>query len=153
MSSNSQKTLSVLSVLDEFMKKCKKLGWKIGEYRDFIKYEGEYYTFVWIKKSDKRIREILTSDKRSIFEDGRYKVDRTTYRALIFQDDPPQDIIRMIDSNLDLSKHVAIYNCSMLSGKKKVCIALNRTDNMVFSKFEDFLRELEISVKPLRALE
>lgn len=153
MSSSSQKTLSVLSVLDEFMKKYKKLGWKTGEYRGFIKYEGEYYTFVWIKKSDKRIREILTSDKRSIFEDGKYKVDRTTYRALIFQDDPPQDIIRMIDSNLDLSKHVAIYNCAKLSGEKKVCAALNRTDNAVFSKSEDFPRELKINVKPLEVLE
>lgn len=142
---------SVFSIIDEFMKKCKKLGWKIGEYRDFIKYKDKYYTFVWIRKSDKRIREILTSDRRSIFEDGKYKVGRITYRALIFQDSPPKDIVQMIDNDLDLSKRIAIYDFTKLFGGKNVCETLNKTNNTVFSEFEKFLsRDLKVVLKPLK---
>ena len=145
---NPQTSISVFGIIEEFTRKCKQCGWKTGEYGDYIKYNGEYYSFVCTKNPEKLVREILTTERQSIFEDGKYKVDRISYKALIFQETPPKDVIQKIKNDLDLSKHVAVYDFTDLH-VKNTCKIMRKNKNDVFMKFEEYLRELDIIVKPM----
>ncbi|MCJ7632690.1 hypothetical protein MUP77_09915 [Candidatus Bathyarchaeota archaeon] len=139
-----------LRLLDGFSEYCREKGWTTGEFRDFVKLEGEYYCFVWIRSSHHRmIPEILKDNRNSLYEEGNYSI-RNSYRALIFQDPAPFSLICALSGDERLSESIAIYDLSPFYKGESVCKSFNRTMALVYQEFEDYLhKRYGIVFKPI----
>ncbi len=141
---------SPLDLLDRFMKGCKVKGWEAGEYRDFIKAHDDYSLFMLFKKVYPKLEEVLWSEACSIFEKGHYKVTNIKYRALIFQEHPPNWLVRTVSSDPELSKRIAVYDFTELNEEKPTCGTINLTTSVVFAEFDEFLtKRMKISLVPI----
>jgi len=147
------RTPTPLTLVERFSEYCRELGWITGEYSDFVKREGEYYYFVWVKSShQRRIPEILTDDRSSLLEEGRYGVRTLNYKALIFQETPPPSLVEAVARDNQLSKKIAVYDLSLLYRGEEVCRRLNETGTSVYREFEAFLRKrLGVTMVPLKS--
>jgi hypothetical protein len=76
---------------------CRKKGWSVSEYQDFVETDGEYRVFFLIKKIFPRLREIFTEDKWSIFEETSHKTSLIKYRAFIFEKKPPNELVKTLN--------------------------------------------------------
>lgn len=145
-----EQTPTPLRLLDGFSEYCREKGWTTGEFSDFVKLEGKYYCFVWIRSSHHRmIPEILQDNRNSLFEEGGYSTQKS-YRALIFQDLAPFSLICAVSRDHRLSERIAIYDLSPFYKGENVCRSFNRTMALVYQEFEDYLhKRYRIIFKPL----
>jgi len=141
---------SMLNLLDRFMSHCRKKGWSVGEYQDFVEKDGEYRVFFFIKRIFPRLREIFTEDKWSIFEENSHKSSSVKYRAFIFEEKPPNELVKTLKEDPTLSRNIAIYYLSQLNNDQIICEAWNSTGDSVFDEFEEFLKkELRTTLKQI----
>jgi CRISPR/Cas system-associated endonuclease/helicase Cas3 len=132
------------------MNLCRKKGWSVGEYQDFVEKDGEYRVFFLIKNIFPRLREIFTDDKWSIFEETSQKTRSVKYRAFIFEEKPPNELVKILKEDSALSGNVAIYYLSQLTNDEIICEAWNATGDSVFEEFEEFLKkDLRTNLKPM----
>jgi len=134
-----------------FADDCRQHGWKVYENEDLIEAENEFHKFIWVNHlQTSTFKYIVTNPLCSIREGISYKIVKLSYVAWILPEALPMSIWQMVKESPSLSRNVALYGLSWSYGRKQTCLNLNKTESLVFKKFERFLNaEYGIKLVPL----
>lgn len=125
-----------------FKNECKSLGWKTSENEDWIYADQKYHNFLWTRSIPPTAFSKLAKSCRCAVREGvSYRVVDTAYTAWLFSDSPPEQIIRAVIEDPDLSRTTAVYHIDATDPDKPTCLRLNLTKSKVFREFENFLKK------------
>lgn len=144
----------VWDLLDRFKDWCHSKGWKTSGHEDWVKADDKFHNFVWIRTVyPSTFEKVAARHKCVVRKDVSYEVVDVSYTAWVFPQTPPENLIKKVAKNSELSRRTAIYDLSWAYAGKSVCLKLNETDSIVFREFERFLVEkCGVKVKPARIL-
>ncbi len=129
-------------LLRSFKGNCQLLGWKTSEHEDWVQAENQYHNFLLIRTIyPSSFRKVMKACKCAIQNGTSYRVVNISYIAWLFSEPPPEEVIRAVMIDQNLSKNTAIYDLSGLCSGKPTCLKLNLTESKVFKEFEDFLQK------------
>jgi hypothetical protein len=135
-------TPRVWELIRDFKDECESLGWKSSEHEDWIYVDQKYHNFLWTRSiPPSTFRKLAKSCKCAVREGVSYRVVYTAYTAWLFSDSPPEQIIKAVIEDPDLSKTTAVYHIDITKSEKPICLRLNLTKSKVFKEFENFLKK------------
>lgn len=140
--------------IDNFKCRCRSRGWRAFEYEDLVEAEGEYHSFIWVRKAYiKTFKKIVMKSQCSIREGISYRMVDVSYMAWVLPETPSESIARTVAEEPRLLRRIAIYDLSEVYAGRPVCSKLNETRSMVFHEFEKFLGiEYDIEFQPIYKL-
>lgn len=151
---------SVLSIpkiwelLKNFKDLCKSRGWETSEHEDWVKTNDDYHNLLWIRTiHPSTFEKVALNQKCAIRQGLSYHVVDVSYTAWLFPQTPPEELIKRVLNNPELSSKIAIYDLSWAYEGKPVCVKLNMTESRVFREFESFLEDrCGVELKPARQM-
>jgi hypothetical protein len=140
----------VWDLLSRFKDWCKSKGWKVSEHEDWIKTNGDYHNFLWIRTiHPSTFKKVAANQKCAIRKGVSYEVVEVSYTAWLSPRAPPKELIQKVANNPELSKRTAIYDLSRAYAGKPICVKANVTESQVFREFEAFLEDrCGVELKP-----
>ncbi len=139
---DSLAALRVWELISCFKDECESLGWKTSEHEDWVYADQKYHNFLWTRSiNPPAFRKLAKSCKCAIREGVSYRVVDTTYTAWLFSESPPEEVMKTVIEDPDLTKTTAIYHIDPTNSDKPVCLRLNLTKSKVFREFENFLKK------------
>jgi hypothetical protein len=144
----------VWEILRSFKRNCETLGWDVSENEDWVKAEGQYHNFLWIRTvRPAAVREIALKHKCAIRKRASYEIVDVAYIAWLLYETPSEELLQAFAEDPELPKRVALYDLSCVHKDEPICLRLNQTDSKVFMEFEKFLeRKWKIKFKQIRDL-
>ena len=144
----------VWEILRRFKNECESRGWNTSENEDWINLNQQYHNFLWARTiHPATFKKIATARKCAIRKGVSYQVVDVSYTAWLFPETPPQELLRVVAENPELSKKTAVYDLSWAYTGKPVCLKINETDSPVFREFESFLeKRWGVEFKPAQSL-
>jgi hypothetical protein len=144
----------VWEILSQFKDCCKVKGWRTSVSEDWVEVDGSYHNFLWARDvHPSSFKRIALSRKCVVREGLSYRVVETSCCAWLLSQPPSETLVKTILENPDFSNRIAIYDFSLMSEGKNLCIKLNLTDNPIFKEFENFLKsKLKIKIEPISSV-
>jgi hypothetical protein len=144
----------VWEILCSFKCNCETLGWSISENEDWVKADGLYHNFLWIRTiRPAAVKEIALKHKCAIRKRSCYEIVDVAYIAWLLYETPSEELLQAFADDSELSKRVALYDLSAVYSDEPTCLRLNQTDSRVFMEFEKFLeRKWKIKFKQIQDL-
>jgi len=144
----------VWEILCSFKCDCETLGWSVSENEDWVKAEGLYHNFLWIRTiRPAAVKEIALKHKCAIRKRSCYEIVDVAYIAWLLHETPSEELLQAFFDDPELSKRVALYDLSAVYSDEPICLRLNQTDSRVFMEFEKFLeRKWKIKFKQIQDL-
>ena len=138
----------VWELLNRFKSSCQLKGWRTSEQEDWVRTDdNKYHNFLWAQTvHPATFRKIAANQKCAVRKGVSYQVVDVSYTAWLFSQSPPENLMKIVKENLELSRRTAIYDLSWVYSGKSRCSKLNDTDSVVFKEFEGFLED-ELGVK------
>ena len=137
-----EKIPKVWDLLGQFKEECRRKGWKTSTYQDTIKVGDEYHDFIGTRTTHTTTFQRIASRKKLAIPEGKsYRIVDVSYTAWVFQEPPPQQLVKTLSINPDLYKKTAIYDLSTVYKGKPYCLRLNETGSQAFEEFEKYLKE------------
>jgi len=138
----------VWKIMENFKEKCQKYGWKTSENEDWVYANENYHNFIWTRTiHNSTFRKVNTTQKCAIKEGTTYKVVETAFTAWLFIQKPSEELINSLTETPNLIRKTAIYDLSEIYQGNPVCNRYNRTNSVVFQKFEEFLSDMGIRIE------
>jgi hypothetical protein len=133
----------IWNLIDSFKEDCCLIGWGTCEKEDWIKTEdNKYHLFLWTRNiHSSTFEKIVTRGKCGINRDITYDVVEIAYICWLFQEKPPENLIKWIEENPELNRKTAIFDLSCIYTGSDICRKFNQTESNVFGKFEKYLEE------------
>lgn len=132
----------IWELLKRFKEQCKSRGWQTSSNEDLVQAGEKYHSFLWTRSVHPSTFKKLSMYRKCAVQEGlSYRVVNASYLAWVFSQTPPQNLLKTLIENPELSKRTAIYDLSWMYEGKPVCLRVNETDSQVFREFEKFLRE------------
>lgn len=143
----------VWEILRSFKCDCETRGWNVSENEDWVKAEGLYHNFLWIRTlRPAALKEIALKHRCAIRRRTSYDIVDVAYIALLLHETPSEELLQIVQDP-ELSGKVALYDLSSVYSDEPTCLKLNRTDSKVFKEFEEFLeRKWKIKFRQIRDL-
>jgi hypothetical protein len=140
----------IWELLKGFKERCGHKGWKTSEESDWVRIDHEYHDFVWARNVQPSTFAKVSQTPKCTVRDGyEYRIVNASYVAWLFQQPPPESVLRALVGELDLDKTTAIYDLSQVYQGNPVCLKFNTTESLVFKEFESYLAEnWGITTKP-----
>jgi hypothetical protein len=144
----------VWEMLRSFKHNCENLGWSVSENEDWVKADGLYHNFLWIRTvRPAAVKEIALKHKCAIRKRTSYEIVDVAYIAWLLYETPSEELLQAFVDDSELSKRVALYDLSAVYSDEPTCLRLNQTDSRVFMEFEKFLeRKWKIKFKQIQGL-
>jgi len=144
----------VWEIIRSFKSECETRGWSISENEDWIKADGLYHNFLWIRTiRPAALKEIARKHKCAIKKRASYDIVDVAYMAWLLYETPQEELLQTLFDKPELLKKVALYDLSATHSYEPVCLRLNQTDSKVFREFEEFLeRKWKIKFRHLQGL-
>jgi len=148
---DQSKVPKVWDLLSRFKEACRRKGWKTSTYKDVVKIDNEYHSFIGTRTAHPSTFRRITSNKKLAIPKGKsYHIVDVSYTAWVFQQQPSQQLIETLMMSSDLYKKIALYDLSNIYEGKPLCLGLNETGSLAFEEFEKFLKETYgVETKPL----
>ncbi|MCX8171576.1 MAG: hypothetical protein N3E47_06375 [Candidatus Bathyarchaeota archaeon] len=116
------------------------MGWWVSEYEDIVNANGEYHSFLCVRKVyPKTFKSVITNHCAPIREGASYRIVNVSYMAWIFQEPPPKSLILIVIDDSNILRSTALYDLSEVYAGKPIYSRLNETRSIVFHEFEKFL--------------
>ena len=144
----------VWEILRRFKRECQSRGWSTSEDEDWINLNQQYHNFLWARTiHPSTFKKVASARKCAVRKGVSYQVVDIAYTAWLFPETLPDELVRAVAANPELSKRTAIYDLSWAYTGKPVCLRLNETDSPVFREFESFLeKKWGVELKPIHSL-
>ena len=144
----------VWEILCSFKRDCETQGWNVSENEDWVKAEGLYHNFLWIRTiRPAALREIALKHKCAIRKRASYEIVDVAYIAWLLYEMPSEELLKIVVDDPELSSRTALYDLSTVYSNEPTCPRLNRTNSKVFMEFEKFLeRKWKIKFKQIQDL-
>jgi len=143
----------VWEILRSFKCDCETLGWNVSENEDWVKAEGLYHNFLWIRTiRPAALKQIALKHRCAIRRRASYDIVDVAYIALLLHETPSEELLQIVQDP-ELAERVALYDLSSIYSDEPTCLRLNQTDSRVFMEFEKFLeRKWKIKFKQIQDL-
>lgn len=141
-------------MLRSFKNSCETRGWNISENEDWVKADGLYHNFLWIRTiRPAALKEIALKHRCAIKKRTSYDIVDVAYMAWLLYETPSEELLQTIFEKPELLGKVALYDLSAVYSDEPTCLRLNQTDSKVFKEFEEFLeRRWKIKFKHIQDL-
>jgi len=132
----------VWELIRNFKDECQSLGWITSENEDWVLLDNQYHNFLWTRTiHPSSFKKIIKTSKCAVRKGVSYQVVDVAYTAWLFSESPPEELLKMVMDDQNLSSKTAIYDLSGLRSSKPICVKLNSTESKVFKEFEKFLKK------------
>ncbi len=144
----------VWEILRSFKSDCETRGWGISENEDWVKADGVYHNFLWIRTiRPAALKEIALKHRCAIKKRTSYEIVDVAYMAWLLYEAPSEELLQTLYDKPELLEKVALYDLSEAHSDEPTCSKLNQTDSRVFREFEEFLeRKWKIKFRHIRSL-